>query len=71
MLNVDVTNNMVRMTFNKGLPDNAKKSFLQLKVTRQFSTGSLQYLCIEAIKRPETLISTLSAPDKSVNFVNN
>ena len=60
---------MVRRAFFKGLPDNAKNSFLQVKVTPPFSTGSLHDLCIEVIKRHETLMATLSAPVESVNFV--
>ena len=61
MSNVDVTDDIVCMALLKGLPDNAQNSFLQLKVTPQFSTGSHHDLCIEVIKRHETLIATLSA----------
>ena len=37
--------------------------------TPPFSTGSLHDVCIEVMKRHETLMATHSAPVESVNFV--
>ena len=56
LFNVDVTDDMVCRALFKGLPDNAEHSFLQLKVTPPFSTGSLHDLVIEVINRHETLM---------------
>ena len=69
MFNVNVTDDMVCRAFFKGLPDNAESSFLQLKVTPPFSTGSLQDLCIEVMKLHEMLMATHSAPVESVSFM--
>ena len=71
MFSVDVTDDMVCRALFKGLPDNAKNSFLQLTVTPPFSTRSLHDWSIEIIKRLETLIATLPASVQSVNFVKN
>ena len=59
MFNVDVSDDMVCRAFVKGLPDSAKISFLQLKVTPPFLTGLLHDLCIDVVKRHRKLRVTL------------
>ena len=68
MLNADVTDDMASCFFLKGLPNDAKNSFLQMKVAPPFFTRSLHNLCIGGIKSQGTMMATLFASVKLVNF---
>ena len=60
---------MLRRALFKHLPDVTKNNFLQLKSTEPYSTGLLRDLCIEVIRRHETLMATLTDKDESANVM--
>ena len=69
VLNVDVTDDTIRRVFFNGLPDTTKISFLQIKSPTPFTTGPLHGVCVEIIRRLETLMATLTPSSESGNFV--